>query len=237
VVRGHALDGDFRAHELALAVMLALPVPLCAAMALSIGNLRKADVREIDPGIAVPIQVTPVVDLDSPLLKLGGKKVRIKLPDAWMKPEPVARTEAKAQVSTKAGDTVADIPPPDLAVSDAGTPVAPDAAVAKQVEAEIDASADAASAGADTPGAPDGVPDGTETDPLKARAANLYHANIASWFLRKFHPSCAGLGDADIDAAARQAMDQATGQQIPPPPENYPELRQNSFGVTFVCRK
>ena len=228
---------------------------------------RNADAPEIVPVGAVPIRVKPVLDMDSPLLKLGGKRVRAKLPDRWVRQAPVKRVERKAHVSTKAKAEVTSIPPTTVPLSDAGTAPPEDAAVAAQVDTPLEEDTDAGASNVDTPGSPDGVKDGTETDPLKARAANLYLSKIAGFFLSKFHPSCAGLsdeekkklravasvrlggdgtvlsygftssGNADIDGAAKRAMDQSVGQQVPPPPENYPTLRQNSHNVIFVCRK
>jgi hypothetical protein len=42
-------------------------------------------------------------------------------------------------------------------------------------------------------------------------------------------------GQGAVDAAARAAIQAKVGQPIPPAPENYPELRPNSFAVTYVC--
>ncbi len=119
----------------------------------------------------------------------------------------------------------------------------------------------------DTEGHADGVKEGTETDPLKARAVDLYRAKIAGWFSSRFRVSGSGLGkeeltkyrvsatvslgadrtvsgytlkpsgNAAFDAAARSALESAKGQQIPPPPENYPDVAQSQINVTFVCRE
>jgi hypothetical protein len=205
--------------------------------------------------------------MDSPLLKLGGKKVKYKLPDQWQQPTPVQRVERRAFVSPKADKSPEAAPPTDVPMADAGTePPPPDAAVAKQVDTEVTAPTDAGYANVPTEGSPDGVPEGTETDPLKARAISLYRARLISWFSSRFRVSGSGLspeelgryrvgatvqlsndrvvkgyhlvpsGNSAFDAAARATLEGSMGQQLPPPPENYPEAVQNQISVTFVCR-
>lgn len=262
------LGSDYLPHEVIIAVVLALVIQIGAGVAIHIAGLTAmADTRDIDPGVAVPIRVKPVVDTESPLLKLGGKKVKYKLPDRWLRQKPIKRVKRRAFVSTKAEDTEEAIPPDDLELADAGTePPAPDAAVAKEVDVEDIEETDAGEANVDTEGSPDGVPEGTETDPLKARAANLYHGRILAFLTAPFRSHCASLdkdeiagcvpsasvqlssdgtvqsysfnpcGKASIDNAARAALGSIQGQQIPPPPENYPDIRPNSFSVSYVCK-
>ena len=38
-----------------------------------------------------------------------------------------------------------------------------------------------------------------------------------------------------FDAAARSALEGAKGQEIPPPPENYPDIVQTQISLTFTC--
>ncbi len=260
---------DFRPLEIAIAVAFALAVECTAALALSASALdRPAMVPEIDKGQAVPVKVIPVLDLDSPLLKLGGKRDKYKLPDRWVRQAPVARVEEKVFASTKAGKNAKDIPAPDKRIADAGTKPPPeDAAVAKQVDTPLVEPPDAAPpANVDTEGHADGVKEGTETDPLKARAVDLYRARIAGWFSGRFRVSGSGLagdeltrvrvratvelsgrtvsgyvvtpsGNAAFDAAARQTLEAVKGQEIPPPPENYPDVVQSRIQVTFVCKE
>src|ERR1700749_4241122 len=56
-----------------------------------------------------PIAVKPVMD-DLPLLKLGSKKVKAKLPDMWTKQAPVQRFEETSAPSPKAAKTPEAIP-------------------------------------------------------------------------------------------------------------------------------
>ncbi|KYF54957.1 energy transducer TonB, partial [Sorangium cellulosum] len=223
---------------------------------------------EIDKGPSVPVKVIPVLDMDTPLLKLGGKRDRMKLPDRWVRQTPKPRVEQKAFVSPDAGKTEEDIPPPEVKVADAGTaPPPPDAEVARQVDIELDPKTDAGEApNVDQEGHADGVKEGTETDPLKARAVDLYLARIAGWFSSRFRVSGSGLppeeltkhrpravivlsdgqmvsytltpsGNPVFDAAAQATLEGAKGQALPPPPENYPDLGQKQVSVTFVCRE
>ena len=115
------------------------------------------------------------------------------------------------------------------------------------------------------PGSPSGSPEGTSTDPLAARALDVYRARLVAWFSSRFRVSGSGLpqstlvrlkapatvqigsdgrvtgyslgtsGNPSFDAAARAALESARGQAIPPPPENYPDLAPPSISVTFVC--
>ncbi|WP_437958885.1 TonB C-terminal domain-containing protein [Sorangium sp. So ce119] len=260
---------DFRPRDIAIAVAVAVAVQAGAAVAISLADLSQtAAAPEIDKGPSVPVKVIPVLDMDTPLLKLGGKRDRMKLPDRWVRQTPKPRVEQKAFVSPDAGKTAEDIPPPEVKVADAGTaPPPPDAEIAKQVDIELDQKTDAAPApNVDQEGHADGVKEGTETDPLKARAVDLYLARIAGWFSSRFRVSGSGLppeeltkhrpravivlsdgqmvsytltpsGNPVFDAAAQATLEGAKGQALPPPPENYPDLGQKQVSVTFVCRE
>ncbi|MCC6558484.1 MAG: TonB C-terminal domain-containing protein [Polyangiaceae bacterium] len=267
---GRRARGDFTPADIAAAVTVAICVQAAAALAIGRANLAApAAAPEIEKGPSAPVRVIPVLDMDAPLLKLGGKRDKLKLPDRWVRQAPRPRVEEKAFVSPKAGKTEQDIPPPDMKIADAGTePPPPDAEVAKQVDTEIDpAQVDAGeAANVDQEGHQDGVAEGTETDPLKARAVDLYLARIAGWFSSRFRVGGSGLppeeltkhkpravivlsggkmvsytltpsGNAAFDAAARATLEGAKGQSLPPPPDNYPDLGEKQVSVTFVCRE
>jgi len=201
--------GDFRRYEVALALAAAFALQAGAIFALRAVNLdRKAEAPEIDKGPSVPVKVVPVLDLDAPSLKLGGKRDRMKLPDRWIKPKPKPRVEEKAFVSTKAEQTEEAIPPKEIEVAKSETPVPPpEAEVAKAVETPIEAqpkeepppnssSSRPASSSCRT----------TETDPLKARAV-IPGSSFSCWTASTRSPcSCSelrqlssrGLRDATI---------------------------------------
>jgi hypothetical protein len=261
---------DFRTSDLCVSVLCGVMVLTGAGFALSSAALdRPAAAPEIDRGNAMPVRVVPVLDLDAPLLKLGGKRDSFKLPDRWVRQAPKPRVEQRAFVSTKAGKAEHDIPRPGVRMAAASAaPPPPDAEIAKQVDTPVTAPIDAGPpANVDQVGHADGVKEGTETDPLKARAVDLYRAKIAAWFSSRFRVSGSGLsktelvkyrvsatvslgadhtvggftlvpsGSAAFDAAARATLEGAKGQALPPPPENYPDVAQSQINVTFVCRE
>ncbi len=156
------------------------------ALAVAAGANRAHIVaHEAPPPEPIPISVTPVLD-ETPLLKLGGKKVKSKLPDMWKKAPPVKRVEEKSAPSPKAAKTPDAIPTSPLAKPDAGPPPPPDAEVAKQVDQVLKEQPDAAAPTATGEGAADGVKEGTEADPLKARAVSQYQAKLVAWFNARF---------------------------------------------------
>jgi outer membrane biosynthesis protein TonB len=230
------------------------------------------------PPREIAIAVKPMLDL--PLLKKGGKPKASKLPDMWKPPKQVKRVEQPAKVPTPlAPKTVEAIPekkdeekekkppkpdekpPPDEA------PPPPDAPVAKSVEEMIKQMQQEATE-EDGPDAPEegdvnGAQEGTETDPLKARAVDLYRLKLISWFKQGFSApidkiDCSVLrhlkasvhanvapdgtvesyeltssGDPVFDATVRQVMDARVGQKVPPPPPNYPDILDRVVLPTF----
>ncbi len=271
------LARNFRPLEVVVAALSAAPIPFFAALLLTVPAGERAELAEIQHAALVPMRVTPVLDLDSPLLKLGGKrggkKVRVKMPTAWLAPPPPRQeVEPRASApSTKARDAASAIPTSTATAAPSSPP--PEASATALPESSASLPSGDGTGGTLDPkapggeGSPEGVKEGTETDPLKVRAASLYYAKVSGWFRSKYHANCEGLDEAQrkttratasvqvaddgtvlgfslarsghdaVDSAAEGAMGIAAGQQIPPPPENYPELRRNSFSVTFVCSK
>jgi hypothetical protein len=181
----------FTQQELWLAVILAGSFE-CGFFALLItAGTNRANVRHLEAPVPseTPIAVKPVLD-DVPLLKLGGKKMRPKLPELWKKNPPVQRFEATSAPSPHAPMTPDAIPSSPLAHKDAGPPPPPDAAVAKQVDQVLlDAGPPPKeSQQAQGEGVQDGVKEGTETDPLKGRAISQYKQLVIAWFNAKWHP-------------------------------------------------
>jgi hypothetical protein len=242
----------FLPSEFALAVPLAVAVEVgLLVLFFAVGqNRAKIVARETPPPEEIPIAVKPVLD-DLPLLKLGSKHVKMKLPDMWTKQAPVQRFEEKSAPSPKAEKTPEAIPTSPVATADAAAPP-PDAALAKEVDQKVvDAAAPKEEANAPTEGAADGVKQGTETDPLKARALDQYRAKIISWFTVRFHPPtdvpCDVLhglsasiqvlvgsersvasytltrpsNNPVFDAKVKTTLDGVIGQELPPPPPMY----------------
>lgn len=252
--------GAFLPRELALALILAAAVEAGLFGLFIVAGIDKAKVtaHEVQAPEEIPIAVKPVMD-DLPLLKLGSKKVKAKLPDMWAKQAPVRRFEETSAPSEKAEKTVQAIPTSRVATKDAEAPP-PDAAIAKEVDQKLtDAGPPKPEPNLPTEGAADGVKNGTETDPLKARAANLYAAKLIQWFQNRFQrPTgmpCAVIhaltataqitvgpdrtitgftfskpsGNADFDERVKTSLQAEVGQELPPPPPLYPDLKPNSL--------
>lgn len=217
-------------------------------VASSSGKLKS---KEEKPAPEVPMAVKPVVD-DLPLLKLGGSAP--KLPDAWQKKAPLP-------VPTEPTDDGAPSPQakddPDQSAKkplsrDAGAPAQDaSAAVADNSSSSSDAGPPSE---VDGPGAANGSRLGTETDPLKARALDIYRQKLLAWFnarfrlpesipceeLKKLSASVSASvgGDRSVggftisrpsgndvfDAKVKSTMEGLVGQELPPPPQNYPDL-------------
>jgi hypothetical protein len=265
-------SGDFSRKEIGLAILFALAVQVGAVLSLrgAGNNYHPVIAAEMDPSAPVPVKVIPVMDTDAPLLKLGGKPDPTRLPDRFIPQAPTPRAEEKAFVSTKAGKTEEDIPPKDTKLAEPNEPPPPpNAELTKQVDTPIteEPTTPRPPANVAEEGHQDGVQGGTETDPLKARAVDLYRARIISWFSRRFRVNGSGLaaeelakyrvaatvelssdrmvvsysivpsGNASFDAAARAALESAKGAPLPPPPENYPDVVQRHISLTFVCKE
>jgi hypothetical protein len=181
-------EGPFLPAEIALAAVLALALEAClAALLLLASNEQRVMAKEEAVERPLPIRVKPVLD-DAPLLKLGGKRVRARLPDMWVKRPPVRREQAASAPSPQAPRTPEAIPTSPLARPDAQAP-APDAAVARRVDEDLpqlDASPDRQSPDLDEKGDPGGVQSGTEEDPLRARAVSQYRMRVIGWFNARF---------------------------------------------------
>lgn len=257
---------DFEPLEIASGCLAMVIVMAGTYLAFELTKMTYAITPESDKGVEHAVRVIPMLDPDTPLLKLGGKKP--KLPDAWVKKTPQKMETEKAFVSTKADKTAEAIPKEDLKVADAGTkPPEADASVVKEQDIEIEDQADAGEQAFPNEGHAAGDEHGTETDPLKARAVDQYRARVAGFFSSRFRVAGSGLpeeqltsirvgatvqlsgtqvtgfsltpsGNPAFDAAARSALQSTVGSSIPPPPENYPDLGVgSSFSVTFYCGK
>jgi hypothetical protein len=221
-------------------------------------ELKMADISD-EKAKPIAVAITPV-----PLLKQGSKTPQ-KLPNAWQRqqPKPAAKQEEAPLPSPQAAktpDAIPSAPVPDAAVA----PVLTDAAVTGPTDPAATPT-DAAAPAASSEGDPSGSPKGTETDPLKARAVNLYRAQLAAFFLARFairgkvpfdklktlrgaalvnvgaDRSVTGFsitspsGDATFDAEMKNALQGRVGASLPPPPPMYPDILGTSFPVGFSC--
>jgi len=180
---------SFQASEVVIATGLAVIIEATLAILLvTAQNHTRIKPKEDVVAEPEPIEVKPVLD-ELPVLKLGSKKVRAKLPDMWMKKPPVKRFEATSAPSPKAEAVNEKIPDTPLPKPSAEPPP-PEAELAKKVDEQIK-QPDAGKPkkveqNLPTEGAEDGVKDGTETDPLKAFAVGQYRGKISAWFNARF---------------------------------------------------
>jgi hypothetical protein len=168
----------FDAQEITIACAVALLAQLAFVGAFSLPSPRMVQ-AEISNDNSQPIAVSI-----TPVLKLGTKNPG-KLPTQWQRKQTAAaKTPPAALPSPQAEKTPEAIPKTNV----------PDAAVAPAV---VDASATqaptttapeggAVATASSTQGSEQGAANGTETDPLKARAADMYRARLASWFAGHF---------------------------------------------------
>lgn len=203
---------DYAPWEVGAAFLIACCVQLAAGVVLYLTRVDViAEAPEVDKGAQLPVKVQPVLDLDGPLLKLGGKKP--VLPDMWQappRPSP-AKAPDQAFASTKA-DPSAEPPDPEhkKKMADAGTePPPPDADKGEETQdADKAAPTDAnpidpsdKPPGTTQEGDPNGVKEGTETDPLKVNAARMYNARLVSFFNRFAAGKCTGAEGTSTSAS------------------------------------
>lgn len=262
----------FSAGQLGTAATLALVVQGSFIALLVVTQAAKGFVpRAEPPPREMKIAVNPVLDL--PLLKKGGKPKPNRLPDKPKPPQQIQRVEAPAKVPTPLAPKTPEAIPEKKEEEKKKKPKVdkepppPDAPVAKRVD-ELVKQMRAEQQEVEEPnlpeeGAVDGVEEGTETDPLKARAVDLYRLKLINWFKQGFAPpndqvDCAVLkelrvavharvapdgtvesyelvpsGNAIFDARVRQVMEGRVGQKVPPPPPNYPDILDAVVHPTF----
>jgi len=171
----------FDAQDVIIACLVALLAQLCFVAIFSLPSPKRVQV-DISNDNAQPLAVSI-----TPVLKLGSKTPG-KLPSRWQRrPPPAPKTppQQAALPSTQAEKTAEAIPKtnlPDAAVAPAIEPL-------KSLDSNLTAPADAAPSPATaltTEGSEQGAANGTETDALKGRAADMYRAQLASWFASHF---------------------------------------------------
>jgi hypothetical protein len=173
---------SFDAQEITIACAVSVLAQLgfVAAFSLPSPKLVQADISN-ENAQPIAVAITPVLKL--------GSKTPTKLPTQWTRKKPVAaKTEPTALPSPQAEKTPEAIPkatPPDASapwalVIDAGPSTA-------QTSTSSPVEAGTVTTAASTEGSEQGAANGTEKDPLKARAADMYRAQLASWFAAHFN--------------------------------------------------
>jgi hypothetical protein len=169
---------NFDAQDITIACAVAVLAQLGFIVAFSLPSpqLVQADISN-DNGQPIAVAITPV-------LKLGSKSPS-KLPSEWQRRRPAAAKSQAALPSTQAEKTLEAIP--KTHVADAGVaPTAVDAGRVEQSNAASPPDAGAVATAASAEGSEQGAANGTETDPLKARAVDMYRAQLAAWFAARF---------------------------------------------------
>lgn len=244
----------FSAAEITTAISGAILVQgLLLVLLLAAGAGRmKVKPKDEAPPAEVPMAVKPVAD-DLPLLKQGGAAPKLPDAWQKKAPVPVVEPSDEGAPSPQAKDDANDAAKKPLS-RDAGAPANDAAAPQAVASNSADAPDSGPVGEVVGPGAPNGSPNGTETDPLKARALDQYRARLLAWFNSRFRPPegvpcdelkklSAGVsatvgadrsvqgfnvtrpsGNDVFDARVRSTMESVVGQELPPPPQNYPDL-------------
>ncbi len=258
-MRGRAFSPGEIAGSVTIAALIQGGIVVLLLLAHTAGGFVP---RPEPPPREMSIAVKPMLDL--PLLKQGGKPRKNKLPDMWKPPQQIKRVEQKSVPSTQTKRT--DPVPETKVVKKDEKPPPPDTPVAKHVDETLPEVEREEEEAPNVPeeGAVDGVEEGTETDPLKARAVDLYRVKLTNWFKQGFSPpneevDCETLknlqarvtahigpdrtvtsydivpsGNEIFDARVRRAMEGRVGQSVPPPPPNYPEILGTVANPTFL---
>ncbi len=177
-------DAFFSKGEIAIASAVALVAQGLIVLVFALPPPEAKEVEISDENARpIAVAITPVA-----VLKKGSKDPA-KLPKQWEREPPVVGKGESAQPSKEASTT--EVPSRLLdagltGTSDAAvTPNASDASATSEALGGADASTAKEAKGGEE-GHAEGSADGTETDPLKARAADLYRAQLAAWFASRF---------------------------------------------------
>ena len=170
----------FGARDLSLALAAAVAAQLALLLVFSLPSpkLIEAEISNVN---AQPIAVSI-----TPVLKLGSKNPA-HVPAAWQRRQAIVSPSRGAVPSPMAEKTVDAIP--KTRVTDAGSPH-PDASEIRASELLPSAPSTnlplALASALPNEGSEKGATTGTETDPLKARAADMYRAQLQAWFGAQF---------------------------------------------------
>lgn len=172
-----AVWGAFAAH-LIIICFFVLPPPRAIEMDVSDEHAKP-----------IAVEITPVAFLKA------GSSTPAKIPSRWERQKPQQAQPAATSAPDESGKLSThadskDAPKPQDAGAPAISSLRPDGWKPPSDDAGATASNDTpAGPGPSAPGAgdPNGSADGTETDPLKARAADMYRAQLASWFAARFN--------------------------------------------------
>jgi outer membrane biosynthesis protein TonB len=169
---------NFDGQDITIACAVALLAQLGFIIAFSLPSpkLVQADISN-DNAQPIAVAITPVLKL--------GSKTPSKLPSQWQRRRPVAAKSQAPLPSPQAEKTPEAIPKthvPDASVA----PMVIDAGRVEQPNLTAPVDAGAVTTAASTEGSEQGAASGTEADPLKARAVDMYRAQLVAWFAERF---------------------------------------------------
>jgi outer membrane biosynthesis protein TonB len=167
----------FDAQDVTIACAVALLAQLVFVVVFSLPSpkLVQADISN-DNAQPIAVAITPVLKL--------GSKTPTKLPSRWQRKQPVA---AKTQPQSALPSTKAEKTPEAIPTSHSPAPAAVDAGKVEPPNPTEPESTAAPAAASSVEGSEQGAANGTEADPLKARAADMYKAQLAAWFVSHFN--------------------------------------------------
>jgi hypothetical protein len=178
-----AVRRGFDAQDMVIATAVALLAQLgfVAAFSMPSPKLVEADISN-ENAQPIAVSITPVLKL--------GSKTPSAVAQQWQRKRPVApKNEPAPLPSPQAAKTPDAIP--TAHVPDASAPVPTTSAWSlykDQPQPDLSAPPDAGPVAtvSSVKGSEQGAANGTETDPLKAHAADMYRAQLASWFAAHF---------------------------------------------------
>jgi hypothetical protein len=206
-----------------------------------------------------------MIDMDSPILKGGNKKVKLpKEWEVAPRPvprqdsavvSPNAKDDPDAIPGPKPIYDGGTAPDPDgSTTSDRDAEVSPEHGEGGGKPGDLP--------GGEGAGGTPGSPNGNTTDRARVRAAQMYQGRLVSFFKAGFRcpplpegaPKCSPSGSVtisgglivtstsfspcgvpEIDSAAQAVLNSKRGQQVPPPPADYPDLQVSSLGISYNC--
>jgi hypothetical protein len=115
---------DVRPSDLAIAVILAATVLIGSGLALAHARKHEPSLRDIDPGLGIPIAVRPVADLSSAGSGTSSADKQPVVPRAWRRKVPRAKSPAIQP------EPQAHVPAPKKQPSKSSPSTVPDDAVA-----------------------------------------------------------------------------------------------------------
>jgi outer membrane biosynthesis protein TonB len=171
---------DVQDVTIAGAAALLAQLVFIAAFSMPSPKLIQADISN-DNAQPIAVSITPV-------LKLGSKNPS-KLPSRWQrkapsvaKAPPPAPAALPSPLAEKTPEAVPKASVPDASVA----PVASESKHADLANPTAPTTPDTPATASSTEGSEQGAANGTETDPLKARAVDMYKAQLGSWFVSHF---------------------------------------------------